>query len=87
MAQERALTISIQLNCHPGFVLDAGAEVASEIDRVLLVRAEAVFQPERVDLVDLQLLGEVEPPLLVRVVPRQPETRHVEGIVPMVVLE
>ena len=53
MTQERPLTIQIRLNCHPGFVLDAGAEVASEIDRVLLVRAEAVFQPERVDLVDL----------------------------------
>ena len=53
MAQERPLTIQIRLNCHPGFVLDAGAEVTSEIDRVLLIRAEAVFQPERVDLVDL----------------------------------
>ena len=53
MAQERAFTISIQLNCDPWFALDAGAEVASEIERILLVRAEAVLQPERVDLVDL----------------------------------
>ena len=55
MAPERALTISLRLNCHPapGLALDTSAEVASEIERVLLVRAEAVLQPERVDLVDL----------------------------------
>ena len=76
-----------QLNCHPGLALDAGAEVASEIERVLLVRAEAVLEPQRVDLVDLQLLRVVEPSLQVGVVESQPETRHVQGIALLVVLK
>ena len=47
------LSIINQLNCHPWFTLDARAEVASEIERVLLVRAEAILQSQGVNLVDL----------------------------------
>ena len=81
------LSIINQLNCHPWFTLDARAEVASEIERVLLVRTEAVLQPQRVDLVDLHLFRVVESSLLIGVVESQPETRHVQGIALLVVLK
>ena len=61
--------------------------MATEIKRVLLVRTEAVLQPQRVDLVDLQLLRVVEPSLQIGVVESQPETRHVQGIALLVVLK